>query len=85
MFLGRMLLLLSKTNAENSQEISISCLYINVSLEGNKRFKNNSEIGNEEGSNTGTDNPGSISEQDKIIHFPSLALLSIFAKPLNSK
>ena len=33
MFLGRMLLLLSKTNAENSQEISISCLYINVSLD----------------------------------------------------
>ena len=32
MFLGRMLLLLSKTNAENSQEISISCLDINVSL-----------------------------------------------------
>ena len=34
-------------------------------------FKNNSEIGNEEGGNTGTDNPSSISEQDKIISFPS--------------
>ena len=34
-------------------------------------FKNNSEIVNEEGSNTGTDNHGSLSEQEKIIHFPS--------------
>ena len=34
-------------------------------------FKNTSEIGNEEGGNTGTDNPSSISEQDKIISFPS--------------
>ena len=38
MFLGRMLLLLSKTNAENSQEISISCLYINVSLDQSLPF-----------------------------------------------
>ena len=38
MFLGRVLLLLSKTNAENSQEISVSCLYINVSLDQSLPF-----------------------------------------------
>ena len=45
--------------------------YLNESLEGNKRFKNKGEIVNEEGSNIGTDNHGSLSEQEKIIHFPS--------------